>query len=280
MSRRSPKRSRGASRGPSPAWQRSKWTKTATRLLIILFRCRWGCPARKNIPAGTGKRKDSRNTCCALCGINAAGRGSWESSSSSLTLLCLTRSSPAAMVQFTRALFIFGLAAAVLANPTPTIKKRTVAAVESDIATISSQVNTLDTDVKAFPTSGGTLLQALTIHSAATTLGTTLTKSNTDAAGLTFSESDASTILSSVQAFEPTILDALSGIVARKAAFNALPVGGIPALVLQDLKNLNASTIAFANALIAAAPADIKATATALEQSIASPFASAIAAYS
>lgn len=57
-----------------------------------------------------------------------------------------------------------------------------------------------------------------------------------------------------MEAFEPTILDALSQIVAKKPAFVALPVGGIPALILSDLQALSAATSSFETALIAAAP--------------------------
>lgn len=55
----------------------------------------------------------------------------------------------------------------------------------------------------------------------------------------------------------PVILDALTAIVAKKPAFQALPLGGVPALVKQDLGNLSASTEAFENALIASTPARI-----------------------
>jgi hypothetical protein len=67
-------------------------------------------------------------------------------------------------------------------------------------------------------------------------------------------EADGRSILTSVEALEPTIDSALKAIVARKAAFTALPIGGIPALVKQDLSNLSASTAAFETALINSAP--------------------------
>lgn len=68
------------------------------------------------------------------------------------------------------------------------------------------------------------------------------------------SDTDGRAIISSIQAIEPTILDALKGITAKKAAFQALPVDGITTFIRQDLANLGASTSAFESALIASAP--------------------------
>ncbi|KAJ7844170.1 hydrophobic surface binding protein [Mycena leptocephala] len=179
------------------------------------------------------------------------------------------------MVQLSRLIFSLSLLAATVATPF----KRTVAQIEADIANISSQVTTLDNSIKAFPGSG--LAGALGIHSAAGTLQTTLNNATSDVKATgAVSESDGTTILHSVEAFEPTILDALSQIATKKASFDAQPIGGLSALVLQDLKNLNASTNAFSNALIAAAPADLKTEATTIVTNINAGFASAIKAYS
>jgi hypothetical protein len=69
-----------------------------------------------------------------------------------------------------------------------------------------------------------------------------------------FSESDGQTIIQSVQAIQPTIISALNGIAAKKPAFDALPLGGVSALVKQDLATLGSDTMAFENALTASAP--------------------------
>ena len=53
----------------------------------------------------------------------------------------------------------------------------------------------------------------------------------------------------------PVIEDALTNIVLKKPSFTALIVGD--ALVLQDLQKLNASTVAFENALVAIAPVSL-----------------------
>ncbi|RDB17435.1 hypothetical protein Hypma_001618 [Hypsizygus marmoreus] len=158
----------------------------------------------------------------------------------------------------------------------------TIADVKADINTIAAQTTTLDNSITAFPLTGGTLIQALAVHNNAVTLGSSINKGTTDVQATTptpFSDADGAAVLALVEAFEPTIESALTGIVGKKAAFQALPIGGIPALVKQDLSNLGASTTAFENALIAAAPASVVADATALKARVNAAFAAAIAAY-
>ncbi|KAF8068056.1 hydrophobic surface binding protein [Lyophyllum atratum] len=156
----------------------------------------------------------------------------------------------------------------------------TVADVQADIAAISSRLTALDSAITAFANPGGTLTQALAIHSASVSLGTAIDQGTTDAVTpLPISEADGRSILTSFEALEPTIDHSLTGIVDRKAAFTALPLGGIPALVKQDLANLSASTTALESALISIAPADLQAEATALKDRIDAAFATAIAAY-
>ncbi|KAJ7162791.1 hydrophobic surface binding protein [Mycena crocata] len=181
------------------------------------------------------------------------------------------------MVQFGRLVTVFSAVASGLALSV----KRDVATVKADIAKITTQLNTLDAAINAYPLTGGTLLAALTIHTDATNLISTLNTGTTDVTSTgPLAEDDGRTILTSVEAIEPTILDALTAIVAKKPAFQALPIGGIPALILQDLTNLKASTVAFAGALIANAPADLVDEATQLQNNIIAAFDPAIAAYS
>ncbi|KAJ7676209.1 hydrophobic surface binding protein A-domain-containing protein [Mycena rosella] len=180
------------------------------------------------------------------------------------------------MVQISRFFTVLSVAAVGLALSV----KRTVAVVEADIAKISTQVTTLDNAIEAYPLTGGSLLNALTIHTDATTLITTLKTATADVtANGALDEADGRTILTSVEAIEPTILDALTDIVIKKPAFAALPIGGLPALILQDLTNLKASTVAFAAALVANAPADLVTEATTVQGSITAAFDPAIAAY-
>ncbi|KAF8993608.1 hypothetical protein BDQ17DRAFT_1431585 [Cyathus striatus] len=141
----------------------------------------------------------------------------------------------------------------------------TVADVESDISSISSQVSVLDNAITALPNTGASLLNALAIQTDVTNLATAIDKGTTDVNGVSpkpFSEADGNTILAAI------------------AAFQGLPIGGIPALVRQDLETLNASTSAFENALIASAPTDLKTQAAAIKSVIDAAFSSAIAAYS
>ncbi|KAG7091707.1 hypothetical protein E1B28_008108 [Marasmius oreades] len=170
---------------------------------------------------------------------------------------------------------ILPLLAAFSAAATPL--KRTVAQIEADIAQITSQVAALDTAVKGFTNS---LTQALAIHNDAVALVSTINQGTTDVnATPQPSESDSQTILNSVQGFVPSVTDALQAIIDKKAAFQALPIGGIPALVKQDLANLNTATVAFENGLIAKAPTDLKSQAQSIANTVNAALASAQAAY-
>jgi len=175
--------------------------------------------------------------------------------------------------------FFTVLSAAVLALALPLVVRDAVT-VENDITQkIAPQATTLANAVNGFPASG--LAGALGIHTDATGLVTTVNSATTDtkAAGA-FSEANAETILGDVQSLTPTILNTLTAIVAKKANFTSLPIGGIPALVLSDLQSLNTSVVSFASALIADAPASLVPNATTLKNTVASAFATAIAAYS
>ncbi|KAJ8078076.1 hypothetical protein PM082_000282 [Marasmius tenuissimus] len=97
-----------------------------------------------------------------------------------------------------------------------------------------------------------------------------------------FSQTDGEDILNRVtEVFQPTLIDLLSKIVVKKPAFDALPVGNFPALMLQDLKNLNTHTTNFADALITKSPASLVTRFAQFKNIMVEPvFASAIAAYS
>ncbi|KJA21575.1 hypothetical protein HYPSUDRAFT_187330 [Hypholoma sublateritium FD-334 SS-4] len=182
------------------------------------------------------------------------------------------------MVQI-KSTFVFLLFATSLSVATP--HKRTVAKVEADIATISSSVKNLDDLITAYPATGGTLLGALNIHTAAVSLISSLVTGTSDVTSTgPVSVADGTTIFNAVQAIAPTIGDALTGIVAKKSSFAALPIGGIPALILQDLTLLRGNTTAFSNALIANAPESLVAEDTTLKNNILAAFVPAIAAYS
>ncbi|KAF8489926.1 hydrophobic surface binding protein [Gautieria morchelliformis] len=180
------------------------------------------------------------------------------------------------MVHFSAlVVLIYSLAAS--ASP---FNKRTVAQVEADIATINSQVTTLDSAINSFPDSGGSLTQALAIHTDSVNLVSAIAQGTTDVTSTgAFSDADATTILQSLEAIQPTIIDALNAIVAKKPAFQGLPIGGVTALVKQDIGDLDGNTTAFESALIAATPTDLQANATAIKTAIDAAFSNAVAAY-
>ncbi|KAG6901517.1 hypothetical protein C0995_010940 [Termitomyces sp. Mi166 len=151
-----------------------------------------------------------------------------------------------------------------------------VAQIETDINNnIAPNLSSLVTAIDNFPTSGGTLTGALIIHTDAINLNNAIVATTNDVkagsyprssflrfliviqfkgAACPVSDSDGQAILADIQALEPNIAKATSDIVARKAAFQALPLGGVPALVQQDLAQLKASTDALAAAFINCSP--------------------------
>ncbi|KAG5650591.1 hypothetical protein H0H81_011709 [Sphagnurus paluster] len=158
----------------------------------------------------------------------------------------------------------------------------TAADLKADIATIAVRINALDTSIIAFTLPRGTIAQALAIHNNVLTLSTALDKGASDATNVIpnpVSLTDGRAILTALEATEATIVRCLTNIVARKAAFSVLPTSGVPAIVKQDLSNLSASTVKLEAALIASAPADLVAEATAFKGRIDTSFAAAIAAY-
>ncbi|KAF5337836.1 hypothetical protein D9758_015708 [Tetrapyrgos nigripes] len=201
--------------------------------------------------------------------------------------------------------FFLVLAALALVVASP-IGKRTVPQVEADLRNIATQVTTLDNSIKAFPNTGGTLVQALAIHTSAANLVPTIKSATTDiqvhfffnlllltdtetddnigfffplqgTTGIT--EADGQTVLAIVNGIEPIIIDALNLIITKKAAFDALPLGGVSALVKQDLAQLAPAAQALEVALINLLPADLKAQATAIQIVVNGACGNAQAAY-
>ncbi|KAK7034596.1 hypothetical protein VNI00_012227 [Paramarasmius palmivorus] len=183
----------------------------------------------------------------------------------------------APVTSFLVSLLVASQAAFTSAAP---FEKRTVEQVKADIATISSQVATLNKNIQAFPNSGGSISGALAIHSGAITLANSISKGTADVKNTTgVSSSDAQSILQSVQGFEPTIKSALDGIAAKKPAFDAMPIGGISKLAKQDLATLGNNTSAFAQQLVNSAPTNMKSTAQSIANDINAAFAKAQAVY-
>ncbi|KAF9041552.1 hydrophobic surface binding protein A-domain-containing protein [Panaeolus papilionaceus] len=157
----------------------------------------------------------------------------------------------------------------------------TPAQVVTDLGGINSQTQTLDTNIKAITTTN--IAGALAVHTAAGNLVTAINSATTDASSVTpspVSETDGASILSAVQTLEPTIINTLSDLVAKKATIAAIPINGLIALVLQDLKNLNTATTALEGALLKLAPADLVPQSQTIVSAINNGLSSAIAAYS
>ncbi|KAJ7747184.1 hydrophobic surface binding protein [Mycena maculata] len=149
------------------------------------------------------------------------------------------------MVQISRLIAFLSVASLGLAL----VVQRDATQVEGDLTKISAQVTTLDNAILAFPETGGTLTQALFVHNDAIILDTDIKTATTDAtaSGPFGAASDA--ILDQVQNLEPLIDKTLNDLIAKKAAFAALSVGGITALVLADLETLQKDTELLASAL-------------------------------
>ncbi|KAF9524354.1 hydrophobic surface binding protein A-domain-containing protein [Crepidotus variabilis] len=157
---------------------------------------------------------------------------------------------------------------------------RDLAQVNADLKELSTKIDTLDSALTAYPTSGN-LIQALAIHNDALAVASSLSKTTQDVTTTgPVSDNDSTNILNTVQGKVPTIKRALTTIVAKKSGFTSLPVSGVPALIKQDLGWLSGNTTALANALITNAPPFLVANATALKKDVEAAFATAIAAYS
>ncbi|KAL0577782.1 hypothetical protein V5O48_004210 [Marasmius crinis-equi] len=158
--------------------------------------------------------------------------------------------------------------------------KRTVDQVKADITEISNQVKALGSAISSFPDSGGTLQQALEIHSSAQNLVSTINTATSDVNGTpTFSEDDSKDILNLFQGLAPDVSSTLQALVSKKPAFDALPLGQASALVKQDLGQLADATKSLESALIDKAPDDLKGQAQQVAEGINSDITSAQSAY-
>ncbi|KIJ37274.1 hypothetical protein M422DRAFT_260216 [Sphaerobolus stellatus SS14] len=154
-----------------------------------------------------------------------------------------------------------------LTSTTTSTWRRTVAQVKTDIATITTDVNNLNTAITAF--TAGNLAAALNIHTVSTTLDTAIKQGTIDVlANGAFSETDAAAILALIQQLQPNILTALTNIATKKSLFDALPITGLGSVAKADIKTLSTDT-----------SADIKPNATTVANTINAAFTTAIAAY-
>ncbi|KAF8586006.1 hypothetical protein K439DRAFT_1659918 [Ramaria rubella] len=156
--------------------------------------------------------------------------------------------------------------------------KRTVAKVEADISAISADITKLNNAINAFTSES--LSDALAIHTQVITLEAAINTGTTDVQSTgAVDEADATTILNAVEAIQPTIIEALHTFITKKTLFENLPLAGATNLIRSDLSTLNTNTSAFEDALVAKAPKDLQANATAIKTAIDAAFSAAIAAY-
>ncbi|KAF5348796.1 hypothetical protein D9756_009787 [Leucocoprinus leucothites] len=170
----------------------------------------------------------------------------------------------------------------VFASLLPYAYASTIPDILNDLAALKTTLVTLDNDINSFPDSGGSLAAALAINDDATAVRDAIDATTPDAVNvdLPVSVDDANTVLAAIQDLQTNIDSSLTGIVEKKPAFDALPVGGISALVAQDLSDINTSNLALEDALIAATPPEVLDAAEETRGEIDSAFATAIAAYS
>ncbi|KAF9255817.1 hypothetical protein L218DRAFT_991689 [Marasmius fiardii PR-910] len=153
----------------------------------------------------------------------------------------------------------------------PSPDKRDVAKIKANIATILSEITVLDSIIVAFPSTGGSPTATLTIHSLSGTLYTSFKQATTDTTNTPpFNEVEAQNTFASAPSNESAI----------KTAFHNLPIGGIAALILQDLRHLHLDSLALFDAKIARCPVDLLQKCNKIRLTIGPAFATAITAYS
>ncbi|KAF5366771.1 hypothetical protein D9758_006496 [Tetrapyrgos nigripes] len=153
---------------------------------------------------------------------------------------------------------LLALAAFALVTASP-LDQRTVAQVETDLTNVGSQATTFDNNINALPNSGGNLVQALAIHSSAQSLVISLNTATKDVLTTTdISEVDGQAIIDILVDIQPIFLDALTAIVSKKNALDAISAGSVSALLKQDLGQLCPAARSLQSALINAMPDDLK----------------------
>ncbi|TFK37846.1 hypothetical protein BDQ12DRAFT_723921 [Crucibulum laeve] len=124
----------------------------------------------------------------------------------------------------------------------------TVAQEQSDIQALSSMVTAAHNTVVGVPNAGLTLTQALALHNSLVNLDTAVEKVISDIqAGCTLTSGEAAALAAAIEVFLALLCDIIQVLGTKKAAFQALSIGVIPGLILQDVKMLYADLITFLN---------------------------------
>jgi hypothetical protein len=154
------------------------------------------------------------------------------------------------------------------------LERRDAATVTSVLSGISSQINAVDTIVKAY--TGGSI-DSLSAASAkllgAITSGTATIKGSAP-----LSDADAGTIAQSVITLNTSTAAVVDDLIAKKSLFDSQspPAGGV---ILKSLQDQASASADFATALTALTPSDLQAVASSLSAAIAANLARGVAAF-
>jgi len=149
--------------------------------------------------------------------------------------------------------------------------ERDLATIQKVLSDISSQVNSLDTAVKAFSGDAQPLISAST-----TLLSTIQSGTSTVQKQDVLSLLDASTVAQSVTTLNSSVAAVVSDLISKKAALAAAGFGGAILTSLQDQKS---ASQALATALTSKVPTTLQAVASELSQGIADSLSAGIAAF-
>ncbi|THU99532.1 hypothetical protein K435DRAFT_658869 [Dendrothele bispora CBS 962.96] len=157
--------------------------------------------------------------------------------------------------------------------------KCTVAQVETDLKDIFTQMTNLGNSIKAFPDSGGSFSSALVCNDLLRYLNDAESEITYLYGTTNVTDSDGQIIQDLVKNSEPAIINALNNIVTKKAAFDALPLGGVSFIVKKNLGQLSTATEALETSLFSRTPVSRFLQAQAIQSSVDAAFAKAQAAY-
>ncbi|KJA28755.1 hypothetical protein HYPSUDRAFT_618359 [Hypholoma sublateritium FD-334 SS-4] len=157
----------------------------------------------------------------------------------------------------------------------------TFAEIELQLGFVSSNSTNWDNLLNAFPTTGGSLTEAIDILIAGQNFADSLsTVAELTAANGPLNVANATEILNTVLMCMETLQNSLFVIAAKEPALVGLPSGIMVQGFTHDiLELLNASSIEFANSFIGVAPASLLPIDTAIRTDVSEAFATAIDAF-
>ncbi|KAF9255813.1 hypothetical protein L218DRAFT_1008138 [Marasmius fiardii PR-910] len=164
---------------------------------------------------------------------------------------------------------------------TTPLNKRDIADIQGAINTTSFWFTILGNTTTTFPNSTDPLATALYIRNVMVDTGDSL-QSGQDALDTTgsFNETGGPVILDSVEALQPTVINALQALINNKATFQGLPEGaGLVKDILQDLQDLRRKDDGFLDSVHSASQPNFEDRATNVTTPIYAAFDTVINAY-